>query len=63
MDKKRGGVHLLSRYEWPLARKELIRLLTGYVFSPAGCPHTHLTRVAFGGGAGLFANNPSRDRL
>jgi len=29
---------LSTRYGWSLAHKELLRLLTGFVFNPAGCP-------------------------
>ena len=28
-----------TRYGWPLAHKELLRPLTGFVFNPAGCPY------------------------
>ena len=28
-----------TRYGWPLAHKELLRPLTGFVFHPAGCPY------------------------
>ena len=34
----RPQTQLGTRYGWPLAHKELLRPLTGFVFNPAGCP-------------------------
>ena len=55
----RPQTQLGTRYGWPLAHKELLRPLTGFVFNPAGCPYanTLLTRKP-GGGDGLVADNP-----
>ena len=30
-----------TRYGWPLAHKELLCPLTGFVFNPAGCPYPY----------------------
>ena len=30
-----------TRYGWPLAHKEFLRRLTGFVFNPAGCPYAN----------------------
>ena len=42
----RPQIQLGTRYGWPLAHKELLRPLTGFVFNPAGCPYpnTFLTK-------------------
>ena len=44
-------IQLGTRYGWPLAHKELLRPLTGFVFNPAGFPYscTLLTRKPGGG--------------
>ena len=49
-----------TRYGWPLAHKELLHPLTGFVFNPFGCPYpnTLLTKKP-GGGDGLVADNPT----
>ena len=36
---ERSQTQLGHRYEWPLAHKEPVRPLTGFVFNPAGCPN------------------------
>ena len=43
-------IQLGTRYGWPLAHKEFLRPLTGFVFNPAGCPYpnTLLTRKPSG---------------
>ena len=53
-----------TRYGWPLAHKELLHPLTGFVFNPAGCPYpyTLLTRKP-GGGDGLVANKPTMEQV
>ena len=53
-----------TRYGWPLAHKELLRPLTGFVFNPAGCPYpnTLLTKKP-GGGDGLVADNPTMKQV
>ena len=35
----RQQTQLGTQYGWPLAHVELLRLLTGCVFNPAGCPY------------------------
>ena len=47
-----------TRYGWPLAHKELLRPLTGFVFNSAGCPYpnTLLTKKPVGGDALVAAN-------
>ena len=58
----RPKTHLGTRYGWPLAHKELLRPLTGFVFNPAGCPYpnTFLTRKP-GGGDSLVADKPTME--
>ena len=53
-----------TRYGWPLAHKELIRPLTGFVFNPAGCPYpnTLLTKKP-GGGDGFVADNSTMEQV
>ena len=55
---------LCIRYGWPLAHKELLRPLTGFVLHPAECPYpnTLLTRKP-GGGDGLGADNPTIEQV
>ena len=47
----RPQTQLATRYGWPLAHKELLRPLTGFVFNPAGCPYpnTLLTKKTWWG--------------
>uniref|UniRef100_A0A8C4NDT7 Uncharacterized protein n=1 Tax=Eptatretus burgeri TaxID=7764 RepID=A0A8C4NDT7_EPTBU len=56
----RPQTQLGAGYGWPLAHKELVRPLTGFVFNPAGCPYpnTLLTRTP-GWRDGLAADNPT----
>jgi len=60
----RPQTQLGTRYGWPLAHKELLHPLTGFVFNPAGCPYpsTLLTRKP-GGGDGLVSNNPTMEQV
>ncbi len=60
----RPQTQLGTRYGWPLAHKELLRPLTGFVFNPAGCPYpnTLLTKKP-GGGDGLVADNPTMEQV
>ena len=60
----RPQTQLGTRYGWPLAHKELLPPLTGFVFNPAGCPYpnTLLTKKP-GGGDGLVANNPTMEQV
>ena len=53
-----------TRYGWPLAYKELLHPLTGFVFNPGGCPHpnTLLTKKP-GGEDGFVADNPTMEQV
>ena len=44
--------------QWPLARNELVRPLTGLVFHPAGCRATLLTNYRLGGGIRFSRRKP-----
>ena len=60
----RPQTQLGTRYGWPLAHKELLRPLTGFVFNPAGCPYrTTLLTKKPGGGDGLVADNPTMEQV
>ena len=60
----RPQTQLGTRYGWPLAHKELLRPLTGFIFNPAGCPyHTPSSPGNLGGGDGLVAANPTMKRV
>ena len=49
---------------WPLAHKELLRPLRGFVFNPAGCPyHTPSSPRKPGEEDGFVADNPTMARL
>ena len=56
----RPQTQLGTRYGWPLAHKELLCPLTGFVFNPAGCPYpnTLLTKKTCSM-VGLSATKPS----
>ena len=60
----RPQTRLGMRNGWPLAHKELLRPLTGFIFNPAGCPYPNilLTRKP-GGGDGLVADNPTMEQV
>ena len=57
-------IQLGARYGWPLAHKELLHPLTGFVFNPAGCPYpnTLLTRKLVGGES-FVADNPAMEEV
>ena len=53
-----------ARYGWPLAHKELLHPLTGFVFNPAACPYPNtLLNKKPGGGDGLVAANLTMEQV
>ena len=61
---RRPQTQLGTRFGWPLAHKELLRPLAGFVLHPAGCPYRAPSSPEnLGGGEGLVADNPSMERV
>ena len=53
-----------TRFGWPLAHKELLHPLTGFVFNPAGCPYPNtLLTKKLDGGDGFGADNPTMEQV
>ena len=60
----RPQTQLGTRYGWPLAHKEFLHRLTGFVFNPAWCPyHTLFLTKKHGREDGLVTENPTMKQV